>query len=563
MVGISRVAILPRPGGAWKPDGVFYQGPLFPYLLALFKTAWPAFGPASLAAIQLLLNWITCFLLLGFFRRFVPERVALLAATFALFFSPAVFFALKASTATLGLFLFTLGLFVLPAGGGGPLWRFLLAGALTGLAVLAVPSFVLVPLAVALFLVLPGTGVPGRKNRGAGLLSPCLYVFGFLAAILPVTVSNYFQDGSLVLISSEAGVVFNHGNNAWSPGTYAALPGVATHVILEEDTAREVAQREEGRPLNAQEVSVHYFRKGLDFIWDAPLAWMVLIGRKAALVMSGLDVPHEFSLIRERRDFLPFLWAFPFGGTSILLLASLGLCAGEWRRGLLLPGLIALALGGICLVFYVGNRFAFPAHFFLMPAAGSGFFAISSLRHQPARAVLLVPVALSALWARTVLSDPFWEVDDYLPKLVFAYSETGDKKMVEDTFGRWRAFASGSSSFYLTMGHYYSQEGDWGVARSAYDNAIGVSPGAPEIWYARSLLLAKMGQDKEALAGLSKVLELDPHFSLARIARIELLELQGKTGDVEEEWRIGLALDPYSRALHLARSEWLVRRAAP
>jgi hypothetical protein len=549
--------------GAWKPDGVFYQGPLYPYILALIKTVWPSFGPASLAAVQLLINWITCLLLLRLFSRFVAERVALVATLFALFFSPAVFFALKGSNTTVGLFLLTLGLLALPTPGREPARRFLLAGLLTGLMALAVPAFILVLGAVAVFLSLPETGNRDRVGRMTHFLPPVAYVLGALFAIFPVTVSNYLQDGSLVLISSDGGGAFNQGNNPWTPGTYSALPGVATQAAFGAFTEKEAAQQEEGRTLNAQEVSGHFFRKGLDFIRENPLRWLVLMARKGALILSGLDVPHEFSLTRERRDFLPFLWAFPFGGTAILLLASLGLYDGEGRKGMRLSGLIALALGGICLVFYVGNRYVYPLCLFLMPAAGSGFFLIPSLLLRPMRAVVLIPVAVSAIWAGTVLANPFWEVDDYLPKLVLVYNEIGNDNLVVKTLERWEALAPGSPTLYQTMGHYYSGAGDWERALAAYDNALHVSPGEPETWYGRSLLLAKMGKDNEALAGFSRVLEMDPFFSQARIARIALLETQGRIGEVEEEWRTGLTLDPNSQSLRTAHSEWLVRRVAP
>jgi len=489
--------------GRWAPEGVFYQGPLFPYLLAVLKAAFPSFGPPALSAAQLFLNWFSCLLLLPLLRPRVGKEVALTASSLALFFGPAAFFALKGVAATLGLFLLTAGLAVLPSRPGGWAGRCLLAGALLGLAVLAVPFVLPVAVAAVAYLLL--------RPPVAGRLPPVLlFLLSFTLAMLPVSASNFLQDGSLVPVSSGFGFVFHVGNNPEADGGYTQVEGISTQVKEQEKEAAALAERQAGRHLTAQEVSGHYFRKGARFIATHPFHWLLLLGRKILLLGSGLDVPLEFSLPPERRDFLPLLWLLPLGGTAVLLLASLVPLRPCTGKGLLLPILAAGALGSVCLVFYAANRYALPFFFLAIPLAATGLHALPLLWSRPRGALLLLPVAICLLLSAPDLQDSSWEAEGYLPKLLAAYGAKGDQAGVNATLARIRAIEKDSPAYFLLAAEVYREHGERENALAAYTSAISREREGRDALVGRAGLLWEMGQRDLALADLSRVLRMDP-----------------------------------------------------
>jgi tetratricopeptide (TPR) repeat protein len=500
--------------GAWLPDRVFYQGPLFPYLLALLRLAIPSLAPGGLAALQLVLNWVTCLLLLPLVRPRAGERVALAASSLALFCTPVVFFALKGVATSLGIFLTTAGLLALPREGGRWGRRCAAAGCLLGLAVLTVPSLILMLAAAAGFLLL-------RPAAGRGTLFhrmvPAAVLFGSaLLTILPATVSNYLQDRSFILVSADFGVVFYGGNNRAAEGMYSQVDGISPLVDEERTDALARASFEAGRPLNQQEVSRHYFIKGIRFILAHPLDWLLLEMRKAAMLASGLDIPHEFSLFRERRDFLPLLWAFPVGGGAVLLLASLALADREMRRRLLLPLLAAGAVGAIGLIFYVANRFILPFLFFMLPAAGAGLLVLPSLPGRPWRMFAFLPIAAAMMFLSPFLNQTGWEAGDYLSKLLVIYSEMGDIPMVERTAERMIRLDPASAMAYGMMGEAYRRNGHPAQALRYYDLAVRLAPHDRGASFGRANLLWEMGRRGDALAALEELVREDPADPKAR-----------------------------------------------
>ncbi len=539
--------------GEWRPREGFYQGPLFPYLLAVVRSALPGFGPTGLAGLQLLLNWVTALVLLVFVRRLAEERIALAAAVIALYFAPGAFFALKGVPNTLANLLLVAGLAALPRAGKPWAWRCALAGGLLGAAALAVPSGILAVAAVALFLLL-------RPPAGGRLAPPAVLVASALLVISPATVSNYRQDGSLTLVSSNFGTVFLQGNNPRAEGHYCRLEGFGSFVADERRAGEEIAREETGRVLAQSGISRHLFGKGLAFIRENPGAWLLLEARKACLLLGGLDVPLEFSLARERRDFLPLLWLFPAGGFAVTVLASLGLLRRETRRALLLPTMAAGAFGASCLLFYVANRYAHPFQLLLIPAAAAGLCGMPDLHGRPWRAAAVLPVLGAAAISWQWLHKPHWEVNDYLPKLSLAYEESGDPGKSVETLERMMRAAPADPTVLLLAGIAYARQGRPDSALGALDRAIGLSPENARAWYHRSAALFSLGRTEESLAGLQRALELAPGDIRAHLDYIWLLETLGRTAEIEPQWRAGLARAPFSSALHRGYAEWLKRQ---
>jgi len=77
--------------GDWRGGEVFYQAPLYPYLLALLKLGG-AHGLWPIRILQALLGSLSCGLLFLAAQSFFSRRVGLIAGALLAFYPPAIFF---------------------------------------------------------------------------------------------------------------------------------------------------------------------------------------------------------------------------------------------------------------------------------------------------------------------------------------------------------------------------------------------------------------------------------------------------------------------------------------
>ncbi len=538
--------------GRWWPQGVFYQAPLYPYLLAVVKGFAPGFGPLGLAAVQVTLNWLTCLLLVPPVTSWAGRGRALVAASLALFFAPAVFYSLKGLPTAFGLFLLV-GALALLCGAKGPSGRRAAAGGcLTGLALLASPGF----LPVAPGVVLVAALAAARKKRIAAVL---LVTLGAALVILPVTALNYRQDGSFVLISSSYGVVFALGNNERAQGSYASLAGIATVAGQEILDAERIATREAGRGLRQDEVSRFFFRRGLGFVFGKPGRWLALELRKAALLLSGLDVPHEFSLARERRDFLSLLWAFPVGGTAAVLVALLALAWPELRAGAWRPLILAALLGGSCLVFFVSGRHAFPAYFMALAAAPAGLGAFSPKGRWGRTLAPVLVVGVSLTVAVPFLADTAWEGDDYLLKLAGVYERQGRTQDALATYERWWRLAPSSPLLFAKIAEFYLRNGQPDDAEGYILQSLAIDPDNRTTRWISAQILIATDRAAAAAAVLEELLAVDELDTKARLLLATTYEQTGRKQEAREALEQAARLDPFSKTAR-QRLEALGRR---
>jgi tetratricopeptide (TPR) repeat protein len=498
--------------GGWRTDGAFYQGPLYPYALAAARALLPGFGPTGLAAAQLGLNWLTCLLLVPAVAPWAGPTAGLGAAALALSFAPAAFFALKGMPTTLGLFLLVAS-FALLGPGARPRARAAVAGVLAGLAFLAVPSFLAA--APGLALLAARAAPPGRRFAPAALLA-----LGAALAVSPAAVHNYRADGSLALISTNAGVTFANGNGPAAAGTYALVPGLSATASQNAREAVRVASLALGRPASQAEASGHFFRRGLSFVREQPGQWLLLELRKLGYLLAGLDVPLEYSLERERRDFLPLLWAFPVGGTAAVLFALFAL-AGPARRSAAAPLTLAALIGSVGLVFYAAGRYAYPAYFLALGAAPAGLEALFS----PARRLrLLLPAAAvgsAVLFAAPALSGPTWEGDDYLWKLAGVYERLGRQRELGETFARWQRVSPDSPVLHHRMAAVAFRAGRMEEAEAAARRAVALYRGNPAADLLLCRILVATGRAGLAVARLETLVAADGLNDAARALLVE------------------------------------------
>jgi tetratricopeptide (TPR) repeat protein len=389
--------------GDWLGHGVFFQAPLYPYLLAvLYRICGRSLDAAYLAQIGLAVAG--CYALYRAGLAMAGERVGLAAAALAAVYGPFLFYdvlLLKESLAVtvVCFLLWALAWAWAPAVAQvpGAAGRWLLVGALLGiLALLRENALPVVPflLPLAWSAGVPaqgragsagrgeGTGGAGRAGRpaapgSAGRTDPAgrarrahaagragrvaALLAGVALVLAPVALRNGLVGGDF-LLTSNGGVNFYIGNNPRADGTYRPIvPGKQVPELELREPAR-LAEQELGRPLSAAEVSRFWLGRALAWARTHPGDFLRLTLRKLGLFWSWYEWPDAVDYYHLRR--LSPVYRLPlleYGGVT--LLAALGLAF--LRRGLarrLAPALLfAGAWTAATVAFFLFARFRLPA----------------------------------------------------------------------------------------------------------------------------------------------------------------------------------------------------------
>jgi tetratricopeptide (TPR) repeat protein len=393
----------------WMPREVFYQAPLYPYVLAAVYA--PTGGSrTAVRLLQMMAGAATAVLLAVAAARLFGAAAGRAAGVLAALYGPFVFYGPLLLKTTLTLFCEAVFLLLLIPRPGtarpGPA-RLLLAGAALGAAVLSQENLLLLAPCTALFLLMPPA--PWRR-RLAGALA---FAAGTVLAVAPVTLLNYRAGGELVLTSSQGGMNFYIGNSRGASGTYSGLGGGSQDPRQQEADARrlaaELACRRAGRPvdpaaLTPGEVSSIFLRETLRQIREAPLAWVRLLGWKTRLFWNAYEIPDAEGYRVDRAAAGAVAWPWlGFGLVAPLGLAGLALA---WRRaGGGGPLLLALLIGGVCLsvvLFFVFGRYRLPVVPFLIPPAGFAVVSVADLMYRrerrARRELALVAAGLAVLF---------------------------------------------------------------------------------------------------------------------------------------------------------------------
>jgi 4-amino-4-deoxy-L-arabinose transferase-like glycosyltransferase len=303
-------------GGDWIGKEVFFQEPLYPYVLGVL---YKVFGPHALVArIFQCVLWAATVALAGLLARRLFGRAAGLLAAFAMavywpgFLFPA--FLLKEN-----LFLPVLLLFVLALLDG----RWLAAGVLAGLgALLRGNVLVLLPVFAA------WPFLRARGLRGVGIfLAGCAFV------LLPVAARNLAVGGVFLPTTSGAGTNLYGGNHLGNPFGRASEPEFVRAIPEHEagDWRRE-AERRVGRPLDPAQVSAYWRGEILRSVREHPAAHLAILWRKLRLSLGRYEVPDDHCLYWDARFVALARFPWPgFGLLGALGIAGLVLLALEFR----------------------------------------------------------------------------------------------------------------------------------------------------------------------------------------------------------------------------------------
>lgn len=552
--------------GDWLGHGVFFQAPLYPYLLAvLYRVAGHSLDAVYLA--QIALAVAGCFALYRAGRAMAGERAALAAAALAAIYGPFLFYdvqLLKESLAvTVACFLlWALGAAWAPATAGAEPratgWRWLLAGALLGvLALLRENALLVAPLLVP--LAWRGGGGVGRALRlGA-------FAGGILLVLAPVALRNGLVGGDFLPTTFQGGVNFYIGNNPRADGTYRPIvPGKQAPELERKEPAR-IAEQELGRRLGEGEVSRYWLGRALAWAREHPGDFLRLTLRKLGLFWSWYEWPDavDYYDIRGQSPVyrLPLL---EFGGLTLLAALGLGYLGGGMARRLAPALLFAAGWMLATAVFFLFARYRLPAVPALMLLAAlpvadlveslgswrrgkAARTAESGQPRLPWRAVGLGLVVVAALALPRVAGfAPRRDLVQFnLGRLA---EERGDGESARRHYQAVLAVAPDDFLAWLDLGNLAARRRDWQEALACYQRAAALEPASDDAQSNLGGVYLALGDLPAAASHLDRALALNSRSVQAlqngALLRLRLGDLQG----ARELNRRTLEVDPTNPA---------------
>jgi tetratricopeptide (TPR) repeat protein len=572
-------------GGEWFGTEVFYQAPLYPYLLGVI---YAVAGRHLLLVriIQALIGSASCALLaLATARLFSrpdrPElgrRTGIVAGLMLALYAPAIFFDGLLQKSVLDVFFVCLALYLIAdpekTAESAEIAKnktfslrslrsprfFLLGLTMGGLALTRENALVFIVVILA-WIVLNGE----RRTPNAERLKRAgWFLTGLATVLLPVAARNASVGGGFYITTSQFGPNFYIGNNPAADGTYQSLRFGRGAPEYERQDATDLAEHALNQRLTPAEVSGYWTDQALEFITARPGAWLSLMGRKVALLWNATEMLDTESQEAHAEWSLPLRVLGVVGHFGILVpLAVFGLFV-TWpmRPRLLVLYAMTLAYAASVVVFYVFARYRYPLVPLLIPFAAAGviegpvFFAAASRRSSPASeggrrmVYALVAVAIAAVFCNwpmlsTTLMRAVTETN-----LGVALQAEGRLDEAVDRYQRAIALAPAYPVAYNNLATAERAKGQIPAAVATYQQALRLRPEYPEAQYNLANALMDAGKTSEAAAHFRIALQTmagsaDVHNNLG----IALMG-EGKRDEAIAEFREALRLDPDSAKAH-------------
>ncbi len=473
--------------GRFTDGHAFYGLPLYAYWLAAFYTVFGenGFAPLLVQCSADAATAVLVFMLGEQVSRWAgasraagrgPALAAGLACASAwAFYLPAQAYSIVRMPTSLGVFAFWLLVWLLIRWARRPsLGALFLCGLGVGVTAMAVATILSVlPLYFAA-LVWKWRAASANRWRGAAVGALAL-LGGVGVGTSPCWLHNTIVAGDRVFLSAHGGINLWIGNHPGAYG-YPAFDEVRAGQAEALQDSIAIAERAAGKPLKRSEVSAYWSGKARAYIRENPGAWLRLLCTKVwnfwnAFQYDDLSIISSF---RERGITLP---GFGFGLAAAFALASLPFvlltsASARWVFGAIVlhvvallpvfvteryrlvaaPGLIVLAVAGLCWFWQtcVGARFSRAAAYLVVLAAA--VFAVSAAPVNP------------ALWAL----DPYNTGREALDA---GHLETAERKL-ELAY----SYVPENAELNLALGNLWLARGDEAKARSFYRATLAADP---------------------------------------------------------------------------------------
>ena len=531
---------------------VFWQPPLYPYLIALLISI---FGPnmTAIYLVQGVIGSITCLLVARIGCRVLDDRAGIAAGLVVALYGPLVHFDAQPLIPVLHVVLATAGLLAIlrAAGIPGPSpvpgrdWA--LAGLAWGLAAIATPNILFaVPIVTIWAWRWRRSPV---ENGGADPASPArgLAIFAVALAV-PVTVvatRNLLVAGEPVLISSNGGINFYIGNNPDYERTIRIRPG---------GEFERLAQEPENQGITGAAAKSRWFvRRGLAFIGAYPGQAARLYLRKGLDLIAGREIPRNEDAYSYRDTswiLAALLWrwgvSFPFGIVAPLALA--GFCAvwspggtgiaaavnGPGRRagqGLLL--LYAAAYAVSIVIFFPTDRYRLPIVPVLAVFAGAAIAGGGRVWWRP-RVIAALAAGLVIFNLDVSRPAETWPVEKALNR-AYALRMQGRQEEAIAEYRRAIALDTRRIDPHNALGAIAAQQGRWEESARHYETLVNLAPGFVEARRSLGQSYLALGRVADGRGQLEIAVGLAPRAGLA-LADLCLAHVQEGLAAQGEPW---------------------------
>lgn len=526
--------------GDWLGKVVFYQSPLYPYLLGLL---YEIAGRELLAAriLQVLAGAAGCGLVAYAAARVFGPREGLVSGLLLALYAPAIFYDSLIQKTSLD-FLLSAVLVCLVA---VPVpefsnRRFLAVGLATGAICLNRENALML---VPLVLVWAWRREPSRKFSAAWLL------LGFAVVIAPVTARNWIVGRELVLTTSQFGPNLYIGNNPEADGYYKPLLPGRGSPEFEQGDAIALAEKAEGRSLNHTEVSHYWQRRAWGWIEENPGRWLELTGRRFLLFWNALEVmdtedlgthAEHSVLLRSTRTL------FHFGLLAPLAFVGIWLSRARWREFALFGGILGVYALSVSLFFVIG-RYRYP----LVPILG--LFAGTAVVHLAARFRErdwrgLAPAAALLAALAVVMNLPLGSAAEMgaLTRANYAraLSEAGRPEEAIALYRQALALTPGAPRLAAALGAELARQERFAEARPVLEQALRADPALAAAHNAMGSVLAATGQQESAIAEFRAAAEAEPGNAVFAFNLGTALAVAGRLEEAIRQFTRAAELDP-------------------
>jgi tetratricopeptide (TPR) repeat protein len=585
-------------GGDWLGHDVFYQAPLYPYMLGVI---YAVFGRHLLLVriVQAAIGSASCALVALAVRRLFPARAAIVAGVVMALYAPAIFFDGLLQKSVLDVFFVSLSLWLIAritAFPAEPAEHADKEG--VSLRALRVPRATSFPLSPWFWLGLSIGGLSLTRENALVFVIVILtwawfstrsakpvaaFLLGLAIVLAPVAARNSLLGGGFYVTTAQFGPNFYIGNNPKADGTYASLRYGRGAPEYERQDATEIAELALGHPLSPGEVSSYWTDRAVQFITEQPGAWLKLLGRKFALLWNRAEMVDTEDQATYADWSLALRALGPVGHFGVLVpLALLGVIV-TWPARSRLWVLYALlaAYAASVVLFYVFARYRFPLVPLLVLFAAAAVDAFAnwgrdsfSLKTQTQRTV--PKSALSGLEKRvpTPFSGPrkavgriaavaaaavFANWPILSANLMRAVTENNlavalqaDRRFDEADahYHRAIAFQSDYAPAYSNLGTLLRARGRLDEAIDAYGQALRLQPSYPDAHYNLANALLDMGRSVEAIDHFQVALKTVPGSAEVHNNLGIALAAKGRHDDAVAEFALAVRLDPGSAKAH-------------
>jgi tetratricopeptide (TPR) repeat protein len=569
-------------GGEWLGREVFYQAPLYPYLLGVIY-AIAGRHLLLVRVVQALIGSASCALLALAGARLFSRRTGLIAGLMLALYAPAIFFDGLLQKSVLDVFFICLALYLIAepeetaeiaknaenkisqrAQRSPRFFLYVTLGiTMGGLALTRENALVFIAVILA-WIVAKGLGPRGLGLAEAGR-SAATFLVGLAIVLVPVAARNAYVGGGFYITTSQFGPNFYIGNNPASDGTYQSLRFGRGAPEFERQDATELAERALHTRLTPAEVSGYWTDKALDFVTSRPGAWLALMARKVALLWNATEMVDTESQETHAEWSLPLRLGGVVGHFGILVpLAVFGVIV-TWpmRARIWILYAMTLAYAASVVVFYVFARYRYPLVPLLILFAAAG---IAGARDYFRRARINSPaggserIRLAGVLAAVAAVAIFCNWPILSTTLMRAVTETnvGTALQTEgrldeaiDHYHRAIALAPEFPPPYNNLATTLRAQGHLAEAVATYQQALRVRPEYPDAQYNLANALLEAGKPAEAIDHFRVALQtipasVDVHNNLG----IALMDA-GRRDEAIAEFRAALELDPGSLQSHL------------